>query len=560
MVGRSLTQPLFATMSDTIVVSPAGLPYLKITNDCGTEITDHVFQDCHRPSEKLIAQTARCMSVSNLNERRLKHSDEEVTNMRNKFLILTRNRAIFKQLERNQKWTLALICTVYFVCFCTVSMLSTFFYEIASLHNISTSTYGLIFSIHPAVVFCTSPFFGHITPSIGPKFLFTSGVFLFGSCNLLFGTLEYVENDTKFTILCLVVRGLGAAGASAFSTAGTTYVAKLFPDKISIIMGILETFIGLGFSVGPLLGGSLFTLGGLQLPFYVMGSVMLLTLPFSIIFLPKTEHCHAKEAVGTKVLAIVFKVPAVPIICLVVAVSSCAWSFLEPTLVIRMEQFQLGPMQLGLLFLVTSVSSAISSPIWGWLVSKYNHGSIMMIIGLSVTAIGLLLLGPSPLLPEIPNVLWLNILSLVLIGTFVALAYVPTYQALLQHAVQVGCETEMSTYSVIAGLWASMYSLGEVLGPYIGSILVDVYNFPLAITAIGLLNLAVALVLLVYVTFSASRSKTTSPTQTPLTLPANTDSSVVQIGKTASITIGINDERERLIQDDESTQTYGTTC
>lgn len=168
MVGRSLTQPLFATMSDTIVVSPAGLPYLKITNDCGTEITDHVFQDCHRPSEKLIAQTARCMSVSNLNERRLKHSDEEVTNMRNKFLILTRNRAIFKQLERNQKWTLALICTVYFVCFCTVSMLSTFFYEvytlkasvcicnefgfhlsfmnqfkIASLHNISTSTYGI---------------------------------------------------------------------------------------------------------------------------------------------------------------------------------------------------------------------------------------------------------------------------------------------------------------------------------------------------------------------------------------------------------------------------------
>lgn len=25
---------------------------------------------------------------------------------------------------------------------------------------------------------------------------------------------------------------------------------------------------------------------------------------------------------------------------------------------------------------------------------------------------------------------------------------------------QVGCDTELSTYSVIAGLWASMYSLG----------------------------------------------------------------------------------------------------
>jgi hypothetical protein len=29
---------------------------------------------------------------------------------------------------------------------------------------------------------------------------------------------------------------LGAVGASAFSTAGATYVANLFPDKISVIM------------------------------------------------------------------------------------------------------------------------------------------------------------------------------------------------------------------------------------------------------------------------------------------------------------------------------------
>jgi hypothetical protein len=113
----------------------------------------------------LKTQAVRCMSVSNLNEKRLKHTDEEVIQMRNKFLILTRNRAIFKQLERNQKWTLAIICIVYFVCFCTISMLSTFFYEVvfyifyeffllltliiihlwiqlAILHNISTSTYG----------------------------------------------------------------------------------------------------------------------------------------------------------------------------------------------------------------------------------------------------------------------------------------------------------------------------------------------------------------------------------------------------------------------------------
>jgi sugar phosphate permease len=60
-------------------------------------------------------------------------------------------------------------------------------------------------------------------------------------------------------------------------------------------------------------------------------------------------------------------------------------------------------MQLGFLFLVTSISYAISSPFWGWLVGKYDNGNSMMTIGLSVTAISLLLLGPSPILPGLPK-------------------------------------------------------------------------------------------------------------------------------------------------------------
>lgn len=68
--------------------------------------------------------------------------------------------------------------------------------------------------------------------------MFVSGVFLCGSCNLLFAALDLVEDDTKFLILCFAVRGLAAVGASAFSTAGATFVADLFPDKISAVMVI----------------------------------------------------------------------------------------------------------------------------------------------------------------------------------------------------------------------------------------------------------------------------------------------------------------------------------
>ena len=183
-----------------------------------------------------ISNHDRTMSVPNLVEERMKHSDEEVRQMRIKFLTLARNRALFRQMGRNQKCALTAICLTYLLSSCAISVLEPFFFEVAVLHNISTTTYSLIFSVHPFIIFCTSPFIGHILPTIGPKFMFVCGVFIFGTCNIIFGTLEYVKDDSQFVILCFLVRGMAAVGTSAFSTAGATFVADCFPDKVSVVM------------------------------------------------------------------------------------------------------------------------------------------------------------------------------------------------------------------------------------------------------------------------------------------------------------------------------------
>ena len=102
------------------------------------------------------------------------------------------------------------------------------------------------------------------------------------------------------------------------------------------LQGLLETCIGLGFSIGPVVGGAFYTLGGFQLPFYVLGTVMLMTLPFNIWMLPSPKQGIHQNMVPTFLM--IFKIPAVFIVCLTVAVSSSAWSVLEPTLVIHMKQ------------------------------------------------------------------------------------------------------------------------------------------------------------------------------------------------------------------------------
>ena len=76
---------------------------------------------------------------------------------------------------------------------------------------------------------------------------------------ICFRTLVLIEDINTFTTLCFVVRGMEALGASAYSTASYVFVVNAFPDTIGSVLGILETFVGLGMSVGPAIGGLLYS-------------------------------------------------------------------------------------------------------------------------------------------------------------------------------------------------------------------------------------------------------------------------------------------------------------
>lgn len=53
---------------------------------------------------------------------------------------------------------------------------------------------------------------------------------------LCFRLLEYINDYTMFTTFCLVVRGVGALGASAYSTASYVFVVNTFPNNIGTVI------------------------------------------------------------------------------------------------------------------------------------------------------------------------------------------------------------------------------------------------------------------------------------------------------------------------------------
>lgn len=52
---------------------------------------------------------------------------------------------------------------------------------------------------------------------------------------------------------------------------------------------IVETSVGLGLSLGPAIGGFLYSIGGYGLPFFVLGGIMLTNIPICLLLVPDSK-------------------------------------------------------------------------------------------------------------------------------------------------------------------------------------------------------------------------------------------------------------------------------
>lgn len=327
-----------------------------------------------------------------------------------------------------------------------------------------------------------------------------SGIFVAGIANILFGLLNYIESSQQFALFCFLVRTFEALGAAAFSTASYTYIMNEFPDDIGTAFGFTETCVGFGMSLGPAVGAGLYTLGGYGLPFYVLGGLILLNIPLCWSFIDPIDMTpiEKKEKNGSeppdeddifkqieeKILKrkqkssylSLITIPEVAVVAVVVAVVSQSAGFLDPTLEPHFRQYNLGTNVVGFVFLAMSLSYAILSPFVGWIASKMENKLPLMIVGLLVSAVGLALLGPAWFLPLEPTV-WLSVMAVVLMGFAHAIAFIPTFESILDIAIDKGFPDNVRTYSLVSGLWSSVYSLGEVTGPTFGGLFVDLYDF-----------------------------------------------------------------------------------
>jgi multidrug resistance protein len=309
---------------------------------------------------------------------------------------------------------------------------------------------GLMFASFSVAQMVFAPILGRISDKVGRK-----PVIVFSLIGTAVGS--FVTGAAGALWVLFLGRILdGASGASVAVAQGA--VADIAPpEQRARLMGMLGAAFGVGFVVGPALGG-LAALGGPHVPFYLAGSIAAVNAIAAMIRLPETKpdtsHITEKHQRGTALS------PALKRFALVGFLSMLGFAGFEATFSIWGEkQFGFTEGSASIVFVFVGVTLvAVQGGLIGPLTQRLGSRKLLR-IGLSLVAVGLLLLGLSNTWPLLFVALFLLSLGQGMSG--------PSGSALVAELAPVERRGEAIGYQ------QSTAAFGRVAGPVMAGALFD---------------------------------------------------------------------------------------
>ncbi|HEV8679631.1 MAG TPA: MFS transporter, partial [Stellaceae bacterium] len=311
----------------------------------------------------------------------------------------------------------------------------------------------LLFAIYSLMSMMTAPLWGRLSDRVGrrPVLMASMAAAALAYLGLAFATALW---------MALLARAFAGACAGNIAAA-QAYIADVTPpEQRAKGMGVIGAAFGLGFIVGPVLGGLIagndLATADLQTPGLVaaalsfaavLGVIVMLreSRPANRVFPARSRIAAARNALAQPVLARLLLVFFLVILAFSGMETTFAWW--------AIAQFGWGPRPIGFVFFYVGLLSALmQGGLIGALTTRFGEERLML-GGLALIALGLLVL---PVVRDVP--------LLVVALTALALgmgAMQPSLNSLISRRAGVDAQGE------VMGVAQSVGSLSRVLGPLV---------------------------------------------------------------------------------------------
>lgn len=325
--------------------------------------------------------------------------------------------------------------------------------EFTTDRDAQTLWYGALMVAFGGAQFLCAPLLGALSDRFGRRPILLASI---AGLGLMFFLSTVV---TSLTAL-LLTRLLGGALAANFSVANA-YVADVStPANRARGFGMIGAAFGIGFIVGPALGGALGAID-IRLPFLVAAGLSLVNLAYGWLVLPESLPLDRRRPVQLSktnplnALAGLTQLKAIGGLVAVIALFTLAQFILHGTWVL-FTQFRLGwgPLESGLSLAVVGINAVlVQGVLLGWLLKRWGERRIVragLISGLlAYLAYGFVTAG------------WL--MYLIILANLLSFAVGPAMNAIVSKAASA---TEQG---LAMGSLASLSSLMAVIAPFLGT-------------------------------------------------------------------------------------------
>ncbi len=238
--------------------------------------------------------------------------------------------------------------------------------------HLSTWT-GVAFSATFATAIFASPVWGAWADAVGRKVnMLRSGITI---------TVVMIGLANASTPWLVVIWRLLNGAFSGFIPAAYALVAATVPDRrLGRSLGILQTGPSAGAIMGPLIGGALVQLWGIQATFYLAAAAQALAtvLVLTVVREPEPPRRGMRLDLFAG-LAQAFANPILRSVLVTTVILQLAVTIIEPLVTIYVGQFPgvtAVPFLAGLLFSLIGVASVLCSPFWGRLGERVGYSRI----------------------------------------------------------------------------------------------------------------------------------------------------------------------------------------